>query len=376
MKNLVGYHNSEKMGYSFEEASDPMSFSTTKSVDRMMGAKVWAIAGEGTPRQYALGGWFIVDEAGAYDDNPSVHYVRGSIGELFKPMIKLNDLNWFPNFRKSQSNFSLGLQPVSDEFVVNLESLIGKNQPPRSLPTMESYVKAFTHIREKLSDGQIAMLRAHLQAPAFSLTARQLADAAGYPSFRSANLQYGIVGSLLRKELRYDGPGQRSSVLASFSKKGDEEWLWTLHPPVVAALRRVDWIVATDLEAMQSFRYPEELSGDTFKEGAVQRVLVNAYERNPIARLACINHYGAICAACSFDFAHVYGSVGAGFIHVHHLAPLSSIGATYVVDPIRDLLPVCANCHAIIHRKDPPYAIAEVQELIAKAAKTMTETAR
>ncbi len=36
--------------------------------------------------------------------------------------------------------------------------------------------------------------------------------------------------------------------------------------------------------------------------------------------------------------------MGEGFIHVHHLKPLSEVGYEYRVDPIRDLRPVCPNC--------------------------------
>jgi 5-methylcytosine-specific restriction enzyme A len=53
-----------------------------------------------------------------------------------------------------------------------------------------------------------------------------------------------------------------------------------------------------------------------------------------------------------------------GFIHVHHLTPLSSLGTDYEVDPIRDLRPVCPNCHAVLHRREPPYSPEEVQQFL------------
>jgi hypothetical protein len=100
-------------------------------------------------------------------------------------------------------------------------------------------------------------------------------------------------------------------------------------------------------------------------EGAVKRVLVNAYERNPEARRRCIEHYGPVCSVCDFDFGVVYGSAVRGYIHVHHLKALSEIVAEYVVDPIADLRPVCPNCHAVIHSRKPQYTIDEVRGLIA-----------
>jgi 5-methylcytosine-specific restriction protein A len=49
---------------------------------------------------------------------------------------------------------------------------------------------------------------------------------------------------------------------------------------------------------------------------------------------------------------------------LHYLTSLSDIGEKYRVDPINDLRPVCPNCHAIIHAKNPPYSIDEVVAMI------------
>src|SRR5262249_447314 len=85
-------------------------------------------------------------------------------------------------------------------------------------------------------------------------------------------------------------------------------------------------------------------------EGAVIRVTVNAYERNPEARARCIQHYGAVCTICDMSFGQVYGALAEGFIQVHHVKPISEIGHGYEVDPIADLRPVCPNGHAVIPR--------------------------
>jgi 5-methylcytosine-specific restriction protein A len=68
---------------------------------------------------------------------------------------------------------------------------------------------------------------------------------------------------------------------------------------------------------------------------------------------------------CGFDFGKAYGPNLEGFIHVHHLTPLASIRERYRVNPKRDLRPICANCHAVVHRREPPYAIEEVQQMIS-----------
>ena len=106
----------------------------------------------------------------------------------------------------------------------------------------------------------------------------------------------------------------------------------------------------------------------TLMEGAVSRISVNAYERNPEARRRCIEHHGAKCFVCEFDFGKVYGEVAGGYIHVHHVRPISEVGECYVVDPIKDLRPVCPNCHAVIHlRRDFPYTAEKVKEFLISA---------
>lgn len=103
------------------------------------------------------------------------------------------------------------------------------------------------------------------------------------------------------------------------------------------------------------------------REGARYQVTVNAYERDPRARRQCIEHYGAKCCICGFSFGAVYGELADGFIHVHHLRPLSSIGVEYAVDPVKDMRPVCPNCHAVLHLRNPAFSIQEISEFLRKA---------
>jgi len=90
-----------------------------------------------------------------------------------------------------------------------------------------------------------------------------------------------------------------------------------------------------------------------------------AYERSSILREACIQHHKAICAVCRIDFGKSYGSVASGFIHVHHLNPLSETGKEHTVCPIKDLIPLCPNCHAVSHMRDPPFTPAEIKNMIS-----------
>ena len=122
---------------------------------------------------------------------------------------------------------------------------------------------------------------------------------------------------------------------------------------------------------------PEEISeGKVFYEGTRKQISVNAYERSPIARRVCLEHYGTRCTACAQDMSETYGAVAAGLIHIHHLKPLSELQEGYEVNPIEDLCPVCPicpNCHAVIHRSTPPYTIEEVKDFLEKERKNRKE---
>lgn len=97
-------------------------------------------------------------------------------------------------------------------------------------------------------------------------------------------------------------------------------------------------------------------------EGASVPVSINSYERNPLARARCLAHHGYACAVCEFSFETFYGPIGKHYIHVHHIIPLSEIGEQYIVDPISDLIPVCPNCHAMIHSTRPALGIAQLKK--------------
>ncbi|HEY0073497.1 MAG TPA: HNH endonuclease [Abditibacteriaceae bacterium] len=125
--------------------------------------------------------------------------------------------------------------------------------------------------------------------------------------------------------------------------------------------------VRVKLNADEPIPLAEELQEPTYIEGARKQITVNAYERDPKARAKCIEIYGTRCAVCYFNFEAFYGSVGKGFIHVHHLKPLSRINDSYEVNPETDLRPVCPNCHAMLHRQKETLTIEELKQIIAKS---------
>lgn len=99
-------------------------------------------------------------------------------------------------------------------------------------------------------------------------------------------------------------------------------------------------------------------------EGGVVEVRLTKYERNPAARLDCINHFGFKCAVCEFCFADFYGPIGDGFIHVHHLKPMAHGKSVRAILPQKHLRPVCPNCHAMLHTEEPPLLIEELRKII------------
>ena len=106
--------------------------------------------------------------------------------------------------------------------------------------------------------------------------------------------------------------------------------------------------------------------GEVYYEGSVTTVKVNKYERNQEARRKCIEIHGCQCKICGFNFEKTYGEAGKGLIHVHHVVPISSIKEQYQIDYEKDLIPVCPNCHAMIHRKKDPYTPEEISEMYTK----------
>lgn len=142
-------------------------------------------------------------------------------------------------------------------------------------------------------------------------------------------------------------------------------FMWQLKPEIIEALEKNK---LTGIELITEEISIEESEG--LHEGAKKTIIINAYERNPKARSLCLKHWGTKCTICGFDFEKVYGKIGQGFIHVHHLIPISQIGKSYQIDPIKDLRPVCPNCHAMIHLKKPPMNIDEIKKQLMPAVNT------
>lgn len=108
----------------------------------------------------------------------------------------------------------------------------------------------------------------------------------------------------------------------------------------------------------------EPLIGRVFEEGELISALSKRVERNPAAREACLEAHGYTCKVCGVSMKNRYGPAGTHVIEVHHLEELRLADGKRKVDPVQDLVPLCPNCHTIIHRRRPAYKLDEVREML------------
>ncbi len=222
-------------------------------------------------------------------------------------------------------------------------------------------------LQQPLSETQIQMLSLNYAAPDMAITGIQMARGMGWGNFGAANMHYGKLGRLIAKRIgkqiepASDGEVYPLNVLAEFVGGAGhlEWWLWENLAVALEELELVDF---------GSNIFPEDVSREeSLLEGTTYTVTVNVFERNPIARKICIEHHGSSCSICQFNFGEAYSNME-GFIHVHHLRLLSEIREEYIIDPIKDLRPVCPNCHAVIHSKRPAYSIEEVRAMLKRGS--------
>jgi 5-methylcytosine-specific restriction protein A len=120
----------------------------------------------------------------------------------------------------------------------------------------------------------------------------------------------------------------------------------------------------TNKHTNQHFETDYGVQGEILLEGSRIEVRQTIYERNPYARKVCLKTHGYSCKVCKFNFEESFGAIGKEFIHVHHLKKISTIGTIHIIDPVKDLVPVCPNCHAMLHKENPPMEIEKLINII------------
>lgn len=158
----------------------------------------------------------------------------------------------------------------------------------------------------------------------------------GYQRFASAVLAKGTDGYLepipVSKASNYWRSGVREIDAVSFARILD-----------LADLLPAESAGGGAIADLQDFESREE--------GALYKVYSTQYERDPNLRQQAIEHHGLSCKGCGFNFEKTYGEYAKGLIHIHHVVPLSEYGGARKVCPKTDLVPLCPNCHAVVHRK-------------------------
>ena len=134
-------------------------------------------------------------------------------------------------------------------------------------------------------------------------------------------------------------------------------------------LKKIDKSIF-ELSFIYSYEITEDINSEISEEsddqaynseGTIKSFYGKRYERNPKIRKKAIEIHGLECKICGFNYEKVYGELGSGYIEIHHINPLSEIKEDHTVNPETDLIPVCSNCHRMLHRDK--YTVLSIKEL-------------
>ncbi|WP_165423555.1 HNH endonuclease [Ktedonosporobacter rubrisoli] len=137
--------------------------------------------------------------------------------------------------------------------------------------------------------------------------------------------------------------------------------------PTQFILQRIKSILYVAKKDIEALKIEEASEPYYFREGKSQLRLTNTHERNPRLRAEAIKIHGVRCYVCDFSFSEAYGPLGNGFIEIHHLRPVAEYTEETLVDPSNDMLPLCANCHRMIHRNPDKLLSPDELRTILKA---------
>lgn len=166
----------------------------------------------------------------------------------------------------------------------------------------------------------------------------------------------------LRTDLLFKSLSEEPIVSLAILQERFPDFKWTPEGGGLTIPDRIANEIFPEIQGSTSFGFAPESPAAVrlYAEGKVKTVTTKTYDRSPYARQACIEHYGYNCVVCKFNFEKAYGDIGRGYIEVHHLRQIADVGEEYLVDPVKDLRPVCANCHRILHKCRPPLAIEDL----------------
>ena len=177
-------------------------------------------------------------------------------------------------------------------------------------------------------------------------------------------------------------------VLPQLEEEQHRGWVSGYAPELPAAIRsftellragRRDILVESRLSALRVARGRNNAS-EAPHAFALEGVCANcgcsreatAHFRWPECRAlatSCVSVHGMACAACGFDFGSTYGPAGNGIVQFHSLRTWRNRGGQLPLDPVLDLRPICANCHAVIHSAARPYSLRHMRALVAESGR-------
>jgi len=101
-------------------------------------------------------------------------------------------------------------------------------------------------------------------------------------------------------------------------------------------------------------------------EGGRRLVLHLQRERNQsIVRKKKRSALSLDCEVCGFSFGEAYGDAARDYCEVHHLVPLSEVERT-TTTRMADLAVLCANCHRVVHLRNPPFTLNEIKSMLGR----------
>ncbi len=170
---------------------------------------------------------------------------------------------------------------------------------------------------------------------------------------------YSNYGNYMELELlnKFDDNRLDLKVLQANGLKRYVQGPMTLKEPLKSYIQKVSKTNILNLDnELENIEYVE---GKSYVQYGIK------YERNQALRNEAIKIHGTTCKVCGFDFKAKYGDLGEGFIEIHHLKPMFSIKREIKVNPQKDLVPLCSNCHKMIHRNaKQPLTIKELTKIV------------
>ena len=319
-------------------------------------------------RYYNKGGW-VVD---------------GDIGKLFDPDTGVWSTDGQPlNLQCSRERLETELPRVLDNLFLTAtvyeDDFDPDSKPPVAAGSPSYYARRQNNVgrkmndilnRARLTEDQRLALAALCDGPCSAegladlldlkhmIRANNLVGSAGHKIFDAAP-ESSVVRAWHPKGLEAGwyhvvAPGRRSKV--------DKKFYWDIRSQVRKAFIELGWYAPHDVRA------PKKGAIEPRLEGAEVLRLLSIRERDPVLRGACLAVHGCRCKICGNDLGEIYGELGKGFIHVHHRRGLAGRKGSAVTDPAKDLIPVCPNCHSIIHRGGCTRSPDEVRRYLRRPA--------